>query len=86
MKIALDCFRCTYLLFYDCLLLRCLSAVLHELRIAILVLVDPINTGRHVWRLLSPRHLLHLAATLRTACEGRVLGGHRGLTVTDHLL
>ena len=54
MKIALDCFRCTYLLFYGCLLLRCFAAVLHELRVTILVLVDPINTGRHVWRLITP--------------------------------
>ena len=77
--------RYTYLLLYDSLLLRCLSTVLHELRVALLMLVNSINAGCHVWLLITSLHLLpHLAATLGTTGKRRVLC--RGLAVTDHLL
>ena len=77
--------RYTYLLFYGSLLLRCLSAVLHELRIALLMLVDTVNAGSYMRLLITSLHLLsHLAATLGTTGEGRVLS--LGLAVTDHLL
>ena len=77
--------RYTYLLLYDSLLLRCLSTVLHELRVALLMLVDSINARCYVRLLISSLHLLpHLAATLGTTGKRRVLGC--GLAVTDHLL
>ena len=50
------------------------------------MLVDSINTGRHVRLLIAPLILLHLAATLGATSERRVLRVHPGLAVRNHLL
>ena len=59
--------------------------MLHELRVALLMLVDSINARCYVRLLITSLHLLpHLAATLGASGEGWVLS--LGLAVTDHLL
>ena len=78
-----DLFHCTYLLIHGFLLLRCLAVVLHELSVALLMLMDSINASRYVRLLITPLHLIQLASTLRATSERRV---RRGLAVTDHLL